>query len=239
MANENRGHPVSSAEGFSLIELLVVVSLVGIMTAIAVPQMISQRRVLRSNAVIREIGAQMRYARQLAIAQGQAVTFQYDNQTKEIKIIDHNNDSTDFKSGTAVLVAGDYPSTTLPARVVATVSLAQGGLLASEISYGVPATLTGLPSKLGDGVSMTPTALDTNKKFNVTFQADGSVIDKTGVPVGPPAGIPVSQGIPIDQAIFIFNSKAEQATAAAISVLGASGRIKVWRYNIGANTYKE
>ncbi len=247
MANEKRGRAASLDKGFSLIELLVVLTVVGVITAIAVPQMIMQRRQLRSNAVIREIATQMRYARQLAMSQQQAVTFQYDNVTKEIKIIDHNNNQADFRSGTAVLVAAGYPSSALPARVVATVSLAQGGLVASEITYGIPTTSTGLPAgaptiptgALGDGISMT--ALDASNKFNVTFQADGSVINPSGIPVGPspPAGIAVSQGIPMDRAMFIFNRKAAQRTAAAISVLGASGRIKVWRYGVNGNKYAE
>jgi prepilin-type N-terminal cleavage/methylation domain-containing protein len=239
MIHEN-GHKRGPARGFSLIEVLIVVAIAGILSAIAIPAMISQRRLLRFNGAIREMSTQLRYARQLAMSERQAITFQYDDVTKTINIIDHNNDPTVATSGTAVLADPAYPNTALPAKIVTSVSLLQGGLQSTEISYGIPTTSTGLPTgnlpiptgALGDGISMT--ALSANK-INITFQADGSVVSSTGVPVG---GITLSQANRADQAIYIFDNKAALGTSSAISVLGASGRVKVWRYT-NANAYAE
>lgn len=88
------------------------------------------------------------------------------------------------------------------------------------MSYGIPA---GLPiAPLGDGILMTTLV---SSQLNITFQPDGSVIDAAGNPVG--------------RAMFIYNNKASNATASAISIMGASGRIKIWRYDSGANLYAD
>lgn len=227
--------------GFSLIELLIVCGVIGIISAMAVPSMISHRRLMRSTGVTREIMTQLRHARQLAMSERQAITFQYDNVAKQIRIIDHNNDPTSPTSGTAVLADPLYPNTSAPASVIATVSLTQGGIPATEIEYGIPTISTGLPAghptipttALTDGIVMTPLASD---QFNITFQADGSVVNRLGVPVG---GITLSQGSRLDAAMFIFNNKAASNTASAISVLGTSGRVKIWRYTPNGNKYVE
>lgn len=237
---EDRGRRNSSG-GFSFIELLIVCAVVAIISAIAVPNLIVQRRLMRSTAVTREIMTQLRYARQLAMSERQAVTFQYDNVTKQIRIIDHNNDPTSATSGTAVLADPAYPSTSSPAVVVATISLVQGGLPASEIEYGIPTTSTGLPTghptlptgPLDDGVTMTPLV---SNVLNITFQADGSVVPRTGIPLG---GITLSSAARADMAMFIFNDAAASNTASAISVLGTSGRVKIWRYATSGNKYYE
>ena len=93
-------------------------------------------------------------------------------------------------------------------------------MLSAEITYGIPA---GLPvGALADGISMTALF---NNQINITFQPDGSVIDGAGNPVG--------------RAMFIYNNRAARGTASAISVIGASGRVKIWRYDAGANVYAE
>jgi hypothetical protein len=110
-----------------------------------------------------------------------------------------------------------YPNTA-GSKIVSATPLASEGFLSSEISYGIPA---GLPIvALGDGLSMTALF---NNQINITFQPDGSVIDGTGNPAG--------------RALFIYNSKAAKATASAISIMGASGRVKIWRYDSNANLY--
>ncbi len=211
------------SRGFSLIELMIVVAIAATIAAIALPQMITQRRLLRSSGVNREIMTQMRNARQLAMSERKAFTFSYDNATKQITIIDHNNLRTDPNSGKAVLTLGGYPNTP-GSTVVSTTSLGQGGLNSAEMTYGIP---LGVPTgPLKDGVSMTALA---GNRLNITFQRDGSVINATGA---------ASDRNPQDQALFIYNSKAPEGTASAISVLGATGRIKIWRYD-NVSTYKE
>lgn len=212
-----------SSRGFSLAEMLTVMAVSGVLCAIAIPQMVAQRRLFRTSAVSREITAQMRYARQLAMSTRSAFTFQYDHTNRRIQIIGP------IPRGTAAIADASYPNN-LGSSVVLSVPLTQSGLSSAELSEGIPTTLTGLPAgsstiptgPLADGISRTSLS---SGLLNITFQPDGSVIDSTGALA--------------DKALFFFNNKAAQETAAAISIIGASGRIKIWRYTTNANTYVE
>src|SRR5947208_15855650 len=82
-AERNRGW--RSQSGRTLVETLTVVAIACLLTAIAVPQMITARRLIRSTALPREIATQLRFTRQQAMSQRQAFTFQYDNSTKSIR----------------------------------------------------------------------------------------------------------------------------------------------------------
>lgn len=213
--------------GHSLVEMLIVLVMIGVLTAFALPQLIAERRLSRSVGVTREILTQLRHTRQLAMSTRQSVTFGYDNTTKQITIINHNNNqfpsprfpASCVLSVTAILGAPGYPRTAC-STVVTTIPLTQGALPASEMAYGIPG---GLPNRpLGDGIAMTPLL---NNQLNITFQPDGSVIDGAGNPAG--------------SAMFIYNRSAARATASAISIMGASGRVKIWRYNSVANLYAD
>ncbi len=225
-ANDNRRSGLAararSSSGHSLIELLIVIALIGVITSMALPQYIAQRRLTRSVGITREILTELREARQLAMSQRQAITFEYNDPSKQIRIINHHNNQPANPpcnlSGTAILLAPGFPDTVCSV-VVSSTPLAES-TISSEINYGIPA---GLPTgALSDGIAMTPLF---NNKFTVTFQPDGSVVDAAGDPQG--------------RAMFIFNTRAASGTASAISIMGASGRVKIWRYNASANLYAE
>jgi prepilin-type N-terminal cleavage/methylation domain-containing protein len=217
-------HSWRSSSGRTLIEMLVVVAIAAILTSVALPQLISARRLMRSNALPREIATQLRFARQQAMSQRQAFTLQYDDSTKQIRIFDHNNNNNATSgcnmTGTQVLTATNYPNTACSTAVL-TVPMAGGaGLPTSEVSFGVPGVITN--TTLGDNT--TPTAL-TGTVLNITFQPEGTVLDWQGNFASP--------------TLFLYNNKVPSQTAAAISVLGSSGRIKIWRYDTSANKYAE
>lgn len=97
---------------------------------------------------------------------------------------------------------------------------ANSGLLSTEIVYGRPSGASA--AALGDSSNMT--ALTANV-VDITFQPDGSVVDASGNPV--------------NKALFFYDSKSKKDGAFAISVLGAGGRTKIWRYSKGINAYVE
>lgn len=210
--------------GRSMIEVLIVVAILALLTTLALPQMIATRRLTRSASLPREIATQLRYTRQQAMSQAQAFTFQYDNSTKTIKIYDHNN----FNNATAacnmpgknVLSQSGFPATACTVNVL-TIPLATGaGLPASEVSYGAPSGVSA--TTLDDGNTMTSLS---GNVVNITFLSDGTAVDAAGNYARP--------------ALFFYNNLVPLQTASAVSVLGAAGRIKVWRYSSGASKYVE
>ncbi len=98
--------------------------------------------------------------------------------------------------------------------------MADSRLAKNDIRYGRPGSVS--RAALSDGTALT--ALTSNA-VEMTFQPDGSVIN--------------SSNIPQNTALFFFHDKHRKETAFAVSVLGAGGRVKVWRYSQGVNSYVE
>ena len=213
-----------SESGRSIVETLIVVAIAALLSSVALPQLLSARRLMRFNAMPRELAAQMRHARQQAMSQRQAVTFQYDNSTKTVKIFDHNNtnnaNASCNMSGQLVLSMSGYPNTACTTTSL-TVPIAVGaGLPSSELSYGIPSGISN--TTLDDGNTMTALS---SSVINITFQSNGTVVDGAGNFLRP--------------TMFFYNTQAPIDTATAISVLGAAGRIKIWRYSPGVSKFTE
>jgi prepilin-type N-terminal cleavage/methylation domain-containing protein len=97
---------------------------------------------------------------------------------------------------------------------------ATSGLVPGEIVYGRPSGASA--AALGDSSNMTELSAGF---VDITFQSDGSVVD---------AG-----NNPVNKALFFYDVKSKKDTAFAVSVLGAGGRTKIWRYSKGVDAYVE
>lgn len=199
--NNRKNQIIRNQKGFGLIEIVIVLLILAIIVVLALPQIISSRRLFRFSGLQRQVAATLRDTRQEAITQRTAVTFRYDNTEKRMIVY-----------GGKFGAFGDAKNPIMP--------MSGDGLVAEEIGYGRP---TGAPvSALGDSSNMTDL---TDSAVEVQFQPDGSVVN--------------ASDIPQNKALFFYNPKTPADTSFAVSVLGAGGRVKIWRYSSGAGAYVE
>jgi prepilin-type N-terminal cleavage/methylation domain-containing protein len=79
--------------GFTLVELIVVVAIIGILTAIAFVSLLHYRTVIRVNATARDLAGHMRLARAKAIRDGRSVMANFDaNQNRYVIVQDPEED---------------------------------------------------------------------------------------------------------------------------------------------------
>lgn len=187
--------------GVSMPELLIVFFVIAILIVLALPQLISSRRAFRFSGMQRQLVSSLREARQEAMSQRTPITFRYDDTDKKIVVYGGSFGALGNQKNRLVTVAGE-------------------GLQPGEVIYGRP---PGAPvAALADSANLTSLSAGA---VEIVFQADGSVVDASDVPV--------------NKALFFYNSKNPSDTAFAVSVLGAGGRAKVWRYSRGVNAYVE
>lgn len=201
ISNISRNLKLNKQKGFSLPELLVVLLVVAIILVLALPQIISSRRLFRFSGYQRQIATSLREARQEALSQRKPITFRYDN-----------NDKSLVTYGGKFGALGDAKNVVVP--------LSGSGVEINDVKYGRP---TGVPtSSLGDTTNLTNLS---SNAVEITFQSDGSVLDASNNPQ--------------NLAMFFYHDKYRLDTAFAVSILGAGGRIKIWRYSRGVNSYVE
>jgi len=201
-------------EGFSLLEMLLVIAIIGITSAFAILAFTNVLPTIRADSTLQLAEAQLRDAREKAVDQRRnfTVTFQ----------------------GTNEMVA--CSSGTIPGAAACPVS-ANG--VSQYYDYFLPYGFTWMskfggtadPNNLYSGIGDTPDTYGKNYAINfinsvgyvctalpctITFQSDGTVVDGSGNYVWGT----VFMGFP-----------GAVIQARAITILGATGKIKGWRYN--------
>lgn len=188
-------------KGFSIAEMLIVFFVIAIIVVLALPQIMSSRRMFRFASVQRQVVAVLREARQEAMSQRTSITFRYDDTNKRI-----------------ILFGGRFGAAGTAQNQI--YDLAGSGLPMDNIVYGRPSGASS--AALSDTTNLTSL---TAGKIDVTFRTDGSVTDASNNPQ--------------NNALFFYDNEAPAESAFAVSILGAGGRTKIWRYASSVNMYVE
>ena len=197
----NKNSIEKNQKGFSAIELLIVLFVIAIIVVLALPQIMSSRRMFRFSAVQRQVVSVLREARQEAMSQRASITFRYDDANKQI-----------------ILYGGRFGTAGTAQNQV--YDLSGSGVPMDNIVYGRPSGAT--TAALGDTTNLTSLTVN---KVDITFRTDGSVTDASNNPQ--------------NTALFFYDNEAPAESAFAVSVLGAGGRTKIWRYVSSVNMYVE
>lgn len=199
-----------SDRGFSVTELIAVMSVMAIMAAISVPYLIKYRTPLRTEDQAIKMMDMMREAGQLALTRRRTVRFEIDLTDNTFKVIDEQGANPDTLVKSIPL---DRPSDVrvdvLPSGVTRPNPPNYNDITFTSDSLG---HLAGSTSVSGHNV------------WAARFQRDGSVVN--------PAGTPISVNI------YLFPPAAPGSTTPkslkqvrAITLFGGSGAIRYWKHN--------
>ena len=151
----NRRSAVPGEDGYSLLQLLVVLSIVIIMTAAAVFSLAPQRRAYRTDDAAGQVTNFLRDAYQRALSQRQTMRLQLDRSAMLIKIIDENA----LPVGDEIEVRREKLN---PEVSVSQPTVGGSALIAPAAPYNYPV------------------AVYSNNLWEVRFRSDGSVVDTAG-----------------------------------------------------------
>lgn len=193
-----------SEKGFTLIEMMIVVALIGILLAIGVPSIMSQRPLWRTNGAARELLTNMRLTQSKSIRAGDPFSISFDGPGRTYTIFRDDGENGGTKGNG--IQDGDEVT-------IKTVTLY------TQVKFGV----IGSPDALKGGAIETDGINFTSKgggaPKSMTFHPDGSVRKPDGTAE--------------DGTAYFYPDTTPQLAAwqRAVEVVGNTGRVKVYSWS--------
>ncbi len=217
---------VRSDRGFSMVEMLLVIAIIGIVTAMALVAWFNEMPSMRADSGMFLVETQIRQAREAAVDHraNYMITFKG---TAELVTC-----SSKAITGLAACPNTNGPAATPPLSEISDITIDPNQMTYTVLS-GVPDT----PDAFGNsttcvtssGICFTDTVTSTSACGStpvlpcyLTFQSDGTVVDSSGNYVN---------GTVFMGQVGNAPNPTNPLTARSITILGATGRIKGYRYN--------
>ncbi len=208
-----------SEQGYSLVEMLIVVAIIGILSAVTVMSLSATKKYNAENQALTLLDF-MREAQQRALSQKKTMRVVINSSDRNINLINENdaataNDDTIIKSATFVdnnMFIGVVPTNTTTSPV--------------ELSPVAPIVFANSihPQSLGDVVA------------TMRFRSNGMVLNTGNDAIG-------SLAIPTGATVYVWTRRDSDTSAnpteadilRAVTVLGSSGSTKLWKCGVIAN----
>ncbi len=206
-----------SDAGFTMVEMLLVIAIIGIVTAMALVAWYNEMPMIRADSAFELMEAQLRQARETAVDLRRTIEVTFSG------------------TGTMTTIEQTVNVTTTPPTVTGTTTLNTFVLDPNTMTYtvlsGVPDTTDAFGNTTtspgycvaSSGICFNNTACGSPSALPCTiyFQGDGTVVNSSGTYIN---------GTIFMAAVGNASNPANPLTARAVTILGATGRIKGYRY---------
>lgn len=206
----------SGKSGFSLIEVIIVLVIVSVLTAISVPYIINYKKLYKPEDQALKVMDLMREAGQMALTRRRTIRLEVDLTDNKVLLIDED---------TRVVPAVHREIKAIPLESVADVRMDRkptGISKPNPPNYNdvvASSYITDTTGHVSGGTTVTG-----HKVWALRFRSDGSVVNKTNSPISATLYFwtPLTPGSPDPK-------KKEEVRA--VTIFGGSGAIRYWKHN--------